>query len=97
VNDPFTTLPGSYLELESILKPLPDSRCRCRPAFFVLAKKLQWSFPEKFGEEKLYVLFDGLHLQKKGWSLLLNLLKESGWIEMLIDTAGIIPSSSEKL
>jgi len=90
-------LPGSYLELESILKPLPDSRCHCGPAFFVLAKNLQWSFPEKFGEKKLYALFGGLHLQKKGWCLLSNLLKESGWIEMLIDTAGIIPSSSEKI
>ena len=30
---------------------------------FALAKQIQWKWPEKYGNEKLVVMFDGLHIE----------------------------------
>ena len=48
-----------------------------------LAKKIQWTFPDIFGEEKFLVMLGGLHIEMVLWSTMGDLLRGSGWPEIL--------------
>ena len=58
---------------------------------FALAKKIQWSFPDVFGEDKFVVLFGGLHIEMEVLRCLGDLLDSSGWTNALTQ-AGIVTS-----
>ena len=63
---------------------------------FALAKQIQWKWPEKYGEDKLVVMFGGLHIEMASLKLLGNWLEGSGWVQALtqadIATSGIADS-----
>lgn len=48
-----------------------------------LSKKMQWTFPDNFGEDKFVVMLGGLHIEMALWSTMGELLRGSGWPETL--------------
>lgn len=65
---------------------------------FVLAKHIQWQWPNTYGKDKLIVMFGGLNIEMAAVKLLGDLLKGSVWTGALskaeIDTSGIADSLS---
>lgn len=60
---------------------------------FAIAKKCQWAFPSLYGEDKLVVMFGGLHIEMTLFKCIGNFLKGSGWTDMITD-AGIATSGT---
>ena len=58
---------------------------------FAIAKKIQWHWPDKYGESKLVIMMGGLHIESAFMSTTGSWLKGSGWVEALVE-AGIITS-----
>ena len=50
---------------------------------FVIAKKIQWQWPDIYGEDTFLVMFGGLHIEMAAFKLLGDLLKGSGWVTAL--------------
>jgi len=48
-----------------------------------LAKKMQWTFPDIYGEDKFLVMLGGLHIEMALWSTMGDLMRGSGWPEAL--------------
>lgn len=51
---------------------------------FALAKQIQWKWPEKYGEDKLAVMFGGLHIEMAALKTIGDWLKGSGWAQALV-------------
>ena len=51
---------------------------------FALAKQIQWKWPEQFGEDKVFVMFSGLHIEMAALKTLGDWLDESGWAKALV-------------
>ncbi len=49
---------------------------------------MQWTFPELFREERFLVMLGGLHIEMALWATMGDLLRGSGWSEVLAE-AGI--------
>eukprot|EP00794_Sanderia_malayensis_P011698 gene11698-12917_t len=58
---------------------------------YAIAKTIQWTWPEQFGEEKLVVMLGGLHIEMAFISLIGSWLKDSGWIQAL-EEGGVMTS-----
>jgi hypothetical protein len=50
---------------------------------YAIAKQLQWSFPDKVGEDKLVVMMGALHIEDKMHQMMGKLLRDSGWSNIL--------------
>ncbi len=55
---------------------------------FDIAKKMQWTFPELFGEYRFLIMLGGLHIEMALWATMGDFLRGSGWPEVLAE-AGI--------
>jgi hypothetical protein len=51
----------------------------CDQPLYALAKKIQWQWPEKHGEQKLVVMLGGLHIEMAALRALGDWLEGSGW------------------
>lgn len=60
---------------------------------FAIAKRIQWNFPQVYGEDKFVVLFGGLHIEMTALKMIGDLLDGSGWTNA-ITTAGIATSGT---
>ena len=63
---------------------------------YALAKQIQWKWPEKYGEDKLVVMFGGLHIEMATLKTIGDWLQGSGWAQALVQaeiaTAGTADS-----
>ncbi len=50
---------------------------------YAIAKTIQWNFPVKYGEDKLFVLLGGLHIEKAALDMVGDWLEETGWTAAL--------------
>jgi len=46
---------------------------------YTLCKQIQWTWPGLYGEDKLVVMFGGLHIEMNALKVLGDLLDSSGW------------------
>ena len=46
-------------------------------------KQIQWHWPDLYGEEKLVMMFGGLHIEMAALKSIGTLLRDSGWTERL--------------
>lgn len=53
---------------------------------YAIAKEIQWSWPDKYGERKYVVLMGGLHIEMALLSVLGNWLDVSGWVAIMATT-----------
>ena len=60
---------------------------------YAMAKKIQWQWPEKYGEDKLVVMFGGLHIEMAALKSVGSLLRDSGWTTAL-EEAGVASSGT---
>ena len=51
---------------------------------FAVAKQIQWKWPEKYGEDKMVVMFGGLHIEMAALKTLDDWLRGSGWVQALV-------------
>ena len=51
---------------------------------YALAKRIQWKWPEEYGESKFVIMFDGLHIEMAALKMLGDWLKGSGWVQALV-------------
>eukprot|EP00794_Sanderia_malayensis_P012494 gene12494-13777_t len=51
---------------------------------FALAKFIQWTWPDIYGESKFLIMFGGLHIKKASLNLLGDWLAGSGWTDALV-------------
>ena len=58
---------------------------------YAIAKTIQWTWPEQFGEDKLLVMLGGLHIEMAFIGLIGSWLKDSRWIQAL-EEAGVTTS-----
>lgn len=64
--------------------------CMDQP-LYALAKKIQWNWPESYGEDKLVVIFGPLHIEMGALRVLGEWLDQSGWTSALVQV-NITPS-----
>ena len=62
---------------------------------FALAKQIQWKWPEKYGEDKVVVLFGGLHIEMAALKTLGDWLDGSGWVQTLVQAEITTPGTAE--
>ena len=55
---------------------------------YAIAKTIQWTFPEKFGEDIFVVLLGSLHIEMALWSTIGDMMQGAGWVEALVE-AGV--------
>ena len=70
---------------------IPVLACDC--PIFAICKKIQWCLPHTHGEDKILIIFGGLHIEKALWNALGSLLSGSGWTGALTE-AGIVTSGT---
>ena len=51
---------------------------------YAIGKTIQWTFPEKFGEDIFVVLLGGLHIEMALWSTIGDMMQGAGWVEALV-------------
>ena len=68
---------------------IPVMACDC--PIFAKAKYIQWTWPSTHGEDKMVIMFGGLHLEMSMWNMLGDYLAGCGWTVALSD-AGIASS-----
>ena len=68
----------------------------CDHPLFTLAKQIQWKWPDTYGEDKLVVMFGGLHIEMTALNTVGDWLQGSGWTQALVQaeitTAGTADS-----
>ena len=84
-------------EITSYLNPgqIPVLACDC--PIFAKCKCIQWKWPATDREDKMIIMFGGLHLEKGLWTALGDLLASSGWTDALTDAAVAAISTADSL
>ena len=79
------------ISITSYLSPgqIPVMACDC--PIFAKAKYIQWTWPSNHGEDKMVIMFGGLHLEMSMWNMLGDYLAEYGWT-VAFSEAGIASS-----
>ena len=62
---------------------------------FALAKQIQWKWPEKYGEDKMVVMFGGLHFEMAALKTLCDCLRRSGWVQALVQAEIATPGTAD--
>ena len=62
---------------------------------FALAKQIQWPWPESYGEDKLAVMFGGLHIEMAALKMLEDWLQGSGWVNALVQGQIMTPGTAD--
>lgn len=52
---------------------------------FALAKQIQWHWPDQYGEDKVVIMFGGLHIEMTALKSIGSLLEDSGWTSALVE------------
>lgn len=72
-------------EITSFLNPGQTPVITADQPLFVLAKQIQWEWPNLYGENKFVVMFGGLHIEMACFRILGDILRDSGWTGALIE------------
>eukprot|EP00745_Piridium_sociabile_P027883 TRINITY_DN44892_c0_g1_i4.p1 TRINITY_DN44892_c0_g1~~TRINITY_DN44892_c0_g1_i4.p1 ORF type:complete len:307 (+),score=64.28 TRINITY_DN44892_c0_g1_i4:780-1700(+) len=62
---------------------------------YALAKQIQWHWPEHYGEDKLVIMFGGLHIEMTALKSIGTLLKDSGWTSALVEAGVASPGTAD--
>ena len=67
----------------NFLNPLQTPVMEVDQPLFAIAKQIQWLFPDEYGEDVFVVLLGGLHLEKASFSMLGQLIDNTGWKQVI--------------
>ena len=63
---------------------------------YAIAQRIQWNWPEQYGENHFVIILGGLHIEMAGLKLIGDWLEDSGWVQALVQakvaSAGIADS-----
>ena len=76
-------------EITSYLNPGQITILACDCPIFAKCKCIQWKWPATHGEDELIIMFGGLHLEKRLWIALGDLLASSAWTDARLTNAAI--------
>ena len=62
---------------------------------FDLIKQIQWKWPEKYGEDKMAVIFGGLHIEMAALKTLGDWLRGNGWVQALVQAEIAKPGTAD--
>ena len=51
---------------------------------YAITKKIQWNWPENYGENQFVIVLGGLHIKMAGLKVIGDWLEDSGWVEALV-------------
>ena len=54
---------------------------------YALGKKVQWLYPDMYGEDKVLMMMGPLHIEMAFLSLIGDWLESSGWVEALVKSS----------
>ena len=74
-----------------ILNPGQAPVLTCDQPLYTIAKQIQWSWPDIYGEDQFVMMFGGLHIEMASLKGLGDILKGSYWTEALVQ-AGVASS-----
>ena len=63
----------------------------CDQPLFALAKKVQWKFPDIYGEDEFVIWPGGLHFEMACWSVVGDLLENTGWDTLISESEVATP------
>jgi hypothetical protein len=72
-------------EVTNFLNPAQTPVMAVDQPLFAIAKQIQWSWPEIYGENMFVIMFGGLHIEMVVLKVLGELLKGSGWTDVLAE------------
>jgi len=64
---------------------------------YIIAKQIQWPWPDNFGENKLVVVMGGLHIELNVMKLLGDFLNGSGFTAILVQSDVITSGQADAL
>ena len=67
----------------------------CDQPLYAIAKKIQWTWPEKYGEDKLFIMLGGLHTELAALKAIGHWLEDSGWDQALAQSGVTTPGTAE--
>ena len=67
----------------------------CDQPLYALAKQIQWNWPTTYGEEHIFVMFGGMHIEMAAFKAFGNLLECSGWTEALVQARVTISGTAD--
>jgi hypothetical protein len=70
---------------------IPILACDCQ--IVAMCKYTQWTYPTSHREERMTIMFGGLHMEKALWIALGDVLESSGWTVALTE-AGVATSGT---
>ena len=75
-------------DIVAILNPGQTPVIAADQPIYAVTKQIQWHWPYRYGEEKLVMMFGGLHIEMAALKSIGTLLRDSGWTGALVE-AGI--------
>ena len=69
----------------------------CDQPLYKIAKDIQWTWPEMYGEEMYVVMLGGLHIKMALLKCLGDLLDGSGWISAILQAGIASPGTAESV
>ena len=66
-------------EIVAFLNPSQVPIIAADQPIYAVAKKVQWHWPEFYGEDKFVIMFGGLHIEMAALKSIGTLLRDSGW------------------
>ena len=67
----------------------------CDQPLYALAKKIQWNWPEIYGEGKLVIMFGGFHTELAALKALGHWIEGSGWTNALVQAGVTTPGTAD--
>ena len=80
-----------YRKAGEIINPGLVSIITVYQPLYTIAKQIQWSWPDTYGENHFVVIFTGLHIEMTIFKVLSDLLEGRGWTAALVQ-ADIAPT-----
>ena len=78
-----------------VLNPGQTPVIACDQPLFMIAKQIQWMWPEQYGEGSFMVMLGGLHIKMKLLKALGDLLDGSSWTSALVEANIATPGTAD--
>ena len=60
-----------------------------------MAKRIQWKWPEDYGEDKFVIMLGGLHIGMAALKMLGDWLNGNGWVQALVQAEITTPGTAD--
>ena len=79
------------------INPTQTPVVACDQPLYAISKQLQWTYPEHYGCEKMFIMFGGLHVEMAAIEAISQWLDGSGWCDALVQAKVTTQGVAESL